>query len=276
MIKHIFLHISGSAGDESALDSAIALGSAHGARVSALITTDIPTPLYSEVGFAANEMLAKDYNEAKRSATALAEQTRQRLEQSGVEAEVTVIDTSPANRAKAIATHARYSDVSIMGGRDGAGAAVTFETLLMESGRPVIVVPPGAPLRARPRHVVLAWQASREATRAVHDALPLLDPGTKLDVLVIGSEESEEDRGERPGQRIAEILGQLGLHAQIVAVPKQQGHSDGKSLLDYMEASNADLLVMGGYGHSPMRELLLGGTTRTVLNGLTKPVFFEH
>lgn len=276
MIKHIFLPISGSPGDESALDSAIALASAHGARVSALVTTDIPAPLYSEVGFAANEMLAKDYNEAKRSATVLAEQTRQRLEQSGIEAEVTVIDASPANRAKTIASHARYSDVSIVGGRDGTGAGVTFETLLMESGRPVIVVPPGAPLRARPRHVVLAWQASREATRAVHDALPLLDPGTKLDVLVIGSEDSEQERGERPGQRIAETLGQLGLQAQIVAVPKQQGHSDGKSLLDYMEASNADLLVMGGYGHSPIRELLLGGTTRTVLNGLTKPVFFEH
>jgi len=136
-------------------------------------------------------------------------------------------------------------------------------------------VPPGAPLRARPRHVVLAWQASREATRAVHDALQLLDPGTKLDVLVVGSEGSEDETGERPGQRIAETLAQLGLPAQVVALPKQ-GISDGKSLLNYMEASNADLLVMGGYGHSPIRELLLGGTTRTVLNGLTKPVFFEH
>jgi len=275
MIKHIFLPISGSAGDEAALDSAIALASAHGARVSALVTTEIPAPLYSEVGFAANEMLASDYNEAKRSATVLAEKTRQRLEQAGIEAEVSVIDASPANRAKTIAGHARYSDVSIMGGRDGAGATVTFETLLMESGRPVIVVPPGAPLRARPRHVVLAWQASREATRAVHDALPLLDPGTKLDVLVIGSEGSGDETGERPGQRIAETLAQLGLPAQVVALPKQ-GISDGKSLLNYMEASNADLLVMGGYGHSPIRELLLGGTTRTVLNGLTKPVFFEH
>lgn len=275
MIKHIFLPISGSAGDEAALDSAIALASAHGARVSALVTTEIPAPLYSEVGFAANEMLATGYNEAKRSATVLAEKTRQRLEQAGIEAEVSVIDASPANRAKTIAGHARYSDVSIMGGRDGAGTAVTFETLLMESGRPVIVVPPGAPLRARPRHVVLAWQASREATRAVHDALPLLDPGTKLDVLVVGSEGAEDETGERPGQRIAEELAQLGLPAQVVALPKQ-GISDGKSLLNYMEASNADLLVMGGYGHSPIRELLLGGTTRTVLNGLTKPVFFEH
>ena len=275
MIKHIFLPISGSAGDEAALDSAIALASAHGARVSALVTTEIPAPLYSEVGFAANEMLASDYNEAKRSATVLAEKTRQRLEQAGIEAEVSVIDASPANRAKTIAGHARYSDVSIMGGRDGSGATVTFETLLMESGRPVIVVPPGAPLRARPRHVVLAWQASREATRAVHDALPLLDPSTKLDVLVIGSEGSGDETGERPGQRIAETLAQLGLPAQVVALPKQ-GISDGKSLLNYMEASNADLLVMGGYGHSPIRELLLGGTTRTVLNGLTKPVFFEH
>ena len=275
MIKHIFLPISGSASDESAVDSAIALASAHGARVSVLVTTDIPSPVYSEVGFAANELISKDYNDAKKSATGLAEKTRQRFQKSGIEAEVSVIDASPANRAKTIAAQARYSDVSIMGGRDNDSASATFESLLMQSGRPVIVVPPGAPLPARPRHVVVAWQDSREASRAVHDALPLLDPGTKLDVLVVGSDGSGGEPGERPGARIAEILSGLGLSAQVVALPTPE-HSAGASLLDYMEASNADLLVMGGYGHSPMRELIMGGATRTVLNGLTKPVFFEH
>ena len=186
-----------------------------------------------------------------------------------------MIDASPANRAKAIAAQARYSDISIMGARDGGDATVTFESLLLQSGRPVIVVPAGAPLPARPRHVVLAWQDSREATRAVHDALPLLQPGTKLDVLVVGSSMAEAQSGERPGQRIAEILSEAGMSAQVVAIPSQE-RSDGESLLDYMEATNADLLVMGGYGHSPIREMIIGGTTRTVLNGLTKPAFFEH
>jgi len=121
---------------------------------------------------------------------------------------------------------------------------------------------------------VMAWQPSREATRAVHDAMPLLGPATQLDLLVIESETMEEE-GERPGARIAEKLTRTGIPVRIVAQSKD-GRSEGESLLHYMDATDADLLVMGGYGHSRMRELILGGTTRTVLDGLTRPVFFEH
>jgi nucleotide-binding universal stress UspA family protein len=275
MINDIFLPILGAASDDAALDSAIALALNHGARISALITVELPAPLYSEVGFAASEISTKSYNDAREAAQSLADKTRQRLAKANVEADVRIIDASHVNRASMIASQARYSDLTVMGGRDGAGATVTFETLLMQSGRPVIVVPPGVPLSAKPKHVVLAWQASREATRAVHDALPLFESGTQMDVLVVGTEGSEEMEAGRPGERIAEKLSGMGMPARVVAQPRQ-GRSAGESLLRYLEASGADLLVMGGYGHSRMRELILGGTTQTVLNGLTKPVFFEH
>lgn len=279
MIKDIFVPILGSASDEAALDSAIELAAAHGAQITALITVEIPVPFFSEVGFAANEVNAKAYNQSRQSAEALADKTRQRLAKTGIDADVRIMDTTAASRGKSIATQARYSDLTIMGARDSAAtaplASATFESLLMQSGRPVIVVPTGVPLVAKPKRVVLAWQPSREATRAVHDALPLLEPGTQLDVLIIDSEKSEEQEGERPGVRIAEKLTRLGLPVRIVAQPKQ-GRSEGENLLRYVEETDADLLVMGGYGHSKLRELILGGTTRTVLDGLTKPVFFEH
>ena len=278
MIKDIFLPLLGSKSDEAALDSAIALAGAHNAKISALITVDIPVPFFSEVGFVADEVNAKAYNQAREAADALAARTRERLAQTNLESEVRVVDASPTNRAKSIAAQARYSDLTIMGRRDGATSSTatgTFETLLMQSGRPVIVVPPGVPLSARPKHVVLAWQPSREATRALHDALTLLEPDTQLDVLVIDPEKHQELEGTRPGAQIAEKLTQLGLPVQVVA-QSRQGRSEGESLLHYFDETDADLMVMGGYGHSRLRELILGGTTRTVLDGLTKPVFFEH
>jgi nucleotide-binding universal stress UspA family protein len=275
MIKDIFVPLTGSASDGAALDSAIALATSHGARVSALVTLEIPAPIYSEVGFAANELNTASYNRAKDSAVALAEKTRVRLAQSSIEADVRIVDGSLGSLTRTLADQARYSDLSIMGGRDGAGAVATFESLLMQSGRPVIVVPPDAPLRAKPEHVVVAWQTSREATRAAHDAIPLLDSGTQVDVLVVGTEDPGQKSGERPGERIAEKLSHSGMATKVVE-RATHGRSNGESLLKYMEDSDADLLVMGGYGHSRMREMILGGTTRTVLNGLTKPVFFEH
>lgn len=279
MIKDIFVPMLGSASDDAALSSAIDLAAVHGAQISALITVEIPLPFFSEVGFVAGEVNAKTYNMARESAEALAEKTRQRLADAGLSPDVRIIDTSAASRGKIIAEQARYSDLTIMGGRDSAAtttvATVTFESLLMQSGRPVIVVPVGVPLIAKPKRVVMAWQPSREATRAVHDAMPLLGPGTQLDLLIIEPEKMEQQEGERPGSRIAEKLTRSGLPVRIVAQPKD-GRSEGENLLHYMDQTDADLLVMGGYGHSRMRELILGGTTRTVLDGLTRPVFFEH
>lgn len=280
MIKDIFLPILGSPSDESAMDSAIALATAHDAKVSALVIADLPTPFFSEVGFVGSEVNAHSYNEVRENAEALAETIRHRLKYAGISSDVQVVDVSPVTRGKAVAAHARYSDLSIMGGRDhnqaaSSTATATFESLLMQSGRPVIVVPAGVPLPARPKRVVLAWQPSREATRVAHDVLPLLEPGTQLELLIIDPEKTQDEEREGPGERIAQKLASQGLPVRIVAKPRQ-GRSDGEDLVRYVAETDADLLVMGGYGHSRLRELILGGTTRAVLDTMSKPVFFEH
>jgi nucleotide-binding universal stress UspA family protein len=280
MIKDIFLPLLGTASDETAIESAIALASTHRAKVSALIAVGIPEPYFSEVGFVGAEVRARSYNEAREGAEALAQKTRQRLAQSGVHADMQVVDVSPGSRSRTIAGHARYSDLSIMGGRDrdqpaGSTATATFESLLMQSGRPVIVVPTGVPLPANPKRVVLAWQPSREATRVAHDILPLLTPDTHVELLIIDPEKTRGEERDGPGERIAQKLANQGVPVRIVAKPRQ-ARSDGEDLVRYVEASDADLLAMGGYGHSRLREIILGGTTRAVLDTMSKPVFFEH
>lgn len=280
MIKDIFLPILGSSSDESAMDSAIALATAHDAKISAVVAADLPTPFFSEVGFVGSEVNARSYKEVREHAEALAETTRHRLSYAGVDSEVQVVDVNPATRGKSLAAHARYSDLSVMGGRDhkqtaSSTATATFESLLMQSGRPVIVVPAGVPLPARPKRVVLAWQPSREATRVAHDVLPLLEPGTQLELLIIDPEKTRNEEREGPGERIAQKLAGQGMPVRIVTKPRQS-RSDGEDLVRYVDDTDADLLVMGGYGHSRLRELILGGTTRVVLDTMNTPVFFEH
>jgi nucleotide-binding universal stress UspA family protein len=280
MIKDIFLPLLGSPSDESAMDSAIALAAAHDARISALVAADLPTPFFSEVGFIGSEVNAHSYNEVRQNAEALAETARHRLQYAGIDCDVRVVDVSPVTRGKAIAAHARYSDLSIMGGREpsqatSSTATATFESLLMQSGRPVIVVPAGAPMPASPKRVVLAWQPSREATRVAHDLLSLLEPGTQLELLIIDPEKDLDEEREGPGERIAQKLAGQGMPVRIVAKPRQ-GRTDGEDLVRYVDDTDADLLAMGGYGHSRLRELILGGTTRAVLDTMNKPVFFEH
>jgi len=280
MIKDIFLPILGSSSDDAALESAIALASANSAQISALVALEVPAPYFSEVGFAANEASTKAYNQAREAAETLVDKTRRRLAQSHVKSDVQILEATAAGRGRAFAARARYFDLTVMGGRESDAAAdsatsATFESLLMQSGRPVIVVPAGAPLPASPKRVVLAWQPSREATRVVHDVLPILEAGAHLELLIIDPDKTRAEEPEGPGERIAQKLSHLGMPVNIVA-KQMQGRSEAESLVRHVDETNADLLVMGGYGHSRLRELILGGTTRTVLDTMNKPVFFEH
>ena len=142
-------------------------------------------------------------------------------------------------------------------------------------GRPVLVVPEGARLMVPPRRVVLAWQPRREPSRAIHDALPLLPRDARVDVLVLDPEVGEFGHGQQPGADIAAHLARHGAQVQVVT-QSREGRSTGAVIVDYATAQHAELIVMGGYGHSRWREQVLGGATRAVLAQSGMPVLFAH
>ena len=279
MIREIFVPLLRSASDTSALDAAMVLARAHQAHVTSLVTLEHPMPLVTEFGYVPVEASQRQLDESRVAAEALAARTRTQLALEDITSEVRITEVMLLWSEETAALHARHCDLSIMGGPDPQQTSphfgLNFKTLLMHSGRPVLVVPQGAKLSAPARRVVIAWKPTAEAARAVHEALPLLAASSQIDVLMIDPQVSEGRHGEQPGADIAHHLARHGLAVTVVAQARES-RSDGAAILRHVQEVGADLLVMGGYGHARWREVVLGGATRCILEGARCAVLFSH
>jgi nucleotide-binding universal stress UspA family protein len=176
--------------------------------------------------------------------------------------------------------HTRYADLAVIGQTDpdeiplGASGDLP-ERLVLGAGRPVLVVPYAGRFTTVGERVLLAWNATREATRAANDALPLLQRATRVTVLSVNPRSSSGGHGPIPGADIALHLARHGVRAEVSSVATDDVAVDDM-LLSQAADSGADLLVMGGYGHSRLGELVLGGATRHILRQITLPVFMSH
>jgi nucleotide-binding universal stress UspA family protein len=178
------------------------------------------------------------------------------------------------------ALHARYSDLTILGQRDPDSDEMALirprpERVTLASGRPILVVPYAGHFAAVGKCVLIAWDASREAARAVADAMPLLAAADAVTVLAVDPQPGPDGHGEIPGADIALHLARHDVKAQIERTVSA-GVPIGELLLSRAADLGADLLVMGAYGHSRVRELLLGGATRSILASMTIPVLMSH
>lgn len=176
--------------------------------------------------------------------------------------------------------NARYADLLVIGQRDPDRAdedrmpGAFAEDLVLTAGRPVLVVPYAGYFAAVGSRVLVAWNASAEAARAVTDALPLLQRAKSVEVVAFEPERSGADHGAEPG---ADIALYLARHGVKVSVARQQAGIDvGSQILSRAADTDADLIVMGAYGHSRARELVLGGATRSLLEAMTVPVLMAH
>ena len=279
MIREIFVPMLHSASDNSALDVAMAMARAHDAQVSALVTLEHPMPLVTEFGNVPVEVSQRQLDQVRADAEAQAAQARERLARGDVAHDVRLTDVMLLWSEETAALQARHADLSVLGRPDPVDItprfALTFKSLLLQSGRPLLVVPDGARLAFPPRRVVLAWQPTREATRALHDALPLLSRDSEIDVLMVDPQIAEGRHGDEPGADIARHLARHGFSVRAVPLPRRDAN-EGITLLRHVAEVKADLLVMGGYGHSRWREVVLGGATRTVLHDANTPVLFSH
>ena len=178
------------------------------------------------------------------------------------------------------AVHARYVDLTIMGQLDPAGGDGELlrprpEHVALASGRPILVVPYAGNFETIGRRALIGWNATREATRAVNDAMPLLMAAEIVTVLTIDARGGPDAHGEVPGADISLHLARHGVKTTIERTVSA-GIPAGDVLLSRAADLGADLLVMGAYGHSRVRELLLGGATRSILRSMTLPVLMSH
>lgn len=278
MFKDLLVPYINARSADAPLAAAVALAERDRAHVTLLVIVDVPAPVPNDWTGMSYSTYLRLHEEAHKRADALAVSLRERVANAAVPVEVRMADALALYPASTATLHAHYADVAIvpsLTADDSAQIHDFFQDLLLDSGRPVLVVPPSARMATAPKRVVVAWRPTRESARAVHDAMPLLERAEQVDVLVVDPKVGETAHGEEPGADIAAHLARHGVRVQAVARPSQ-GASVGAAILDYAERSGADMIVAGGYGHSRLRERMLGGATRDLLHTASLPVLFSH
>jgi nucleotide-binding universal stress UspA family protein len=177
-----------------------------------------------------------------------------------------------------VGVHAYYADLVVIARPESAGQSAgppgLAESLVLSSGRPIIMFPARGTV-SQVRRILVAWNATRESIRAVADALPLLVKAKAVQVLVVDHERNRAGHGQEPGADIARHLARHGAHVEVLRL-SSEGEEVGRLLLSKAAAFGADLLVMGAYGHSHLREWMFGGVTRTVLYEAVLPVLMSR
>lgn len=181
--------------------------------------------------------------------------------------------------AATLTRHARYADLVVLGQEGGDDQKVVIgglpDHVVLACGRPALVVPYIGASTSPGKHVVVAWNGSREAARAVNDALPFLVRAEKVEVMCANPASGDEGDADIPGADLSLHLARHGVKAEAQTVVGSDVEI-GDLLLSRVADRGADLIVMGAYGHARWREVVLGGVTRQLLQEMTVPVLMSH
>src|ERR1700736_3354041 len=277
MIKDIIVHLEHQAARDPARDFAVTIAEtfdAHLAAVAFAYAPDFPGYGMLEIP---SDIVAQMMAESEKAALAAIERFEAAARRSLISAEHRLIKTAGATAPVLLSTLARRFDLSVLmqSEPNGVDNDDMIETTLFESGRPLIVVPYIQTDGLKLDHVVCCWDGSRAAARAFNDALPLLVKATKVDLLIVLNEKTNSNTNVIRGAEMAKHLARHDVKVQIETVPAADIDVTN-AILSYVADNSATLIVMGGYGHAKLREVVLGGVTRDILKSMTVPVFMSH
>ena len=278
--KDILVYLDDSKACESRIEAAVALAKRQDARVSGValalkstISTYIGVDIPSSLTDAQQEIVVK----SAKSAVA-------KLEEAATEADVDydthIIECGATKAPARLSFFARHSDICFMGQPNPDEPGVSFknsllESVLFNSARPVYIVPYIGRPQMKIRKAVVAWDGSKKVVRAVNDAIPLLRGRSEVIILVINPESRRGTHGSKPGSDIAAHLGRHGIKTKI-DIQSHVNVAVDTIILNYLSDSGADLLIMGAYGHSRLREKAFGGVTNTIMHQMTTPVLMSE
>jgi nucleotide-binding universal stress UspA family protein len=275
VLKDIVVNLSGRAERDFAADYAISAAKTFGAHVAGISFLYEPVIPDGSLGGVPVDLIELQREENSKLANTAADRFSAAAKAAGVSAETRIIDATLGGGANTFGQIARRFDLAVVPQAQrehGASEQLIVEAALFESGRPVVVVPYIQKEGLTLEHVLVCWDGGRVAARAIADAMPLLERATTVEVLIV---EEQRKRDEVTGANMVDHLTRHGVTAQLKRMVKGDVTIED-AILDYAADSSADLLVMGGYGHSRLREFVLGGVTRSILGSMTLPVLMSH
>lgn len=278
--KTITVHVNESSHCAERVKVAAAIAVKHEAHLVGVATSALPSSFFLP-GFdaGAGEALASCLAFSKEAAvTALAafEGFANQIGAVSIERRLVEDETGMA-----LCLQARYSDLLVIGQRDPDEELVLQSPdvqafVLKHSPCAVLFIPYAGAVKTTGSRVVIAWNGTIAAARAIAAALPLLKRASIVQVAVFNADADPLVHGEQPGADIALFLARHDVNVEVTQQTTDDGMDVGNALLSHVADFNADLLVMGGFGHSRLRETVLGGVTRTILESMTVPVLMAH
>lgn len=278
MIKDVMVHLDGSPEDEIRLEYGQAIAVSERAHLIGIFTNllpDLSITMSLDGGGAATAQIVADLEEqARKDGDAKAERLTERLTGLQVPAELRRFDGTSGAMAIKVAEQARYADLFVATRPYEAGDTTDWldlvETVLFGSGRGLLIVPPNRRRQGPVQTVLVAWNGSREAARALSEGLSFIKSATRTIVLVIDPTSHATVEAD-----IQDHLDRHGVTAEIVSA-KSLSRRVADVVLEEACRVSADLVIMGGYGHTRLRELVFGGATLDMLTFSDRPVLLAH
>lgn len=274
--KDIVVFIEDEPAQAGHLNFAATLAEEHGSHLIATFVAD-RLELHTYASFAIGEGLTnmlRLFQERVRDAESRA---RREFETAGCARNLSLEwRVSESEVGEALMLHARHASLTVVGPRRETSRPSILslsEDVIFSSGRPALMVPPSWPSDRVGRRIVIAWNGSREAARAVADALPFLVRADSVRLLVVPEDKVRHLLGADPGLDIARHLARHGVRIDVEQV---YGADAGEILLERCRFWEADMLVMGAYGQSRISEFVFGGATRTILSNVERPLFLSR
>jgi nucleotide-binding universal stress UspA family protein len=275
MIKDVLVSLSLQATPDVAADYAVSLAATYRAHVVGIALVQDPVIPMGAMSSAPVELIEIQRQQNSRIAKDALGRFEAAAGRVGIASEARTVDVTAGSAASLLGHIARRFDLAVIGQAQrehGASQELMIEGVLFESGRPVIVVPYIHKDAFKVDRVLACWDGSRAAARAIGDAMPFLERAKAVDVVVVSEDHKQE---EVAGASMNDHLARHGVAAKVQRIAKGDINIED-AILSYAADSGADFIVMGGYGHSRLREFMLGGVTRGMLGEMTVPVLMSH
>ena len=276
MIKDVIVKLEQQARDP-AQDFSISVAKTLGAHLAGVAFAFVPEVL-SRFPQLPRDMLAEIVTHSENAAQSAIDRFDAAARQRDVSREHRMLKAATEAEAPSVlATFARRFDLSVLMQSEPnvVNNDDMIETSLLESGRPLVVVPYIQREGLQLNRVICCWDGSRAATRAINDALPLLVRAGTIDLLIVLNEKTGSEEHEIRGIELEKHFARHDVKVEIETT-RAADIDVTDAILSYAADRSGTLIVMGGYGHSRLREIILGGVTRDMLKSMTVPIFMSH